>query len=241
MKDIATTSLAPDIIEKLVVKGDLSGLNQSEKVNYYNMICNRVGVDPAMQPFKLLKLQGKEVLYLDRSGAQQLNQLHSVSHSITSREHIPDAGVYQVTSRATLPNGRHTESIGAVNIQGLKGEQYANAIMKAETKAKRRATLDLLGLGMLDETEVETIPDAKPIDLKITDPAPDAPEFTADSEQYRRVTTDVDLILHLINNATDPGDLRTFLTLNTRFFASNPEMKEMLIAKGKELKQLQTA
>ena len=29
--------------------------------------------------------------------------------------------------------------------------------MKAETKAKRRSTLDLLGLGVLDETEVQSI------------------------------------------------------------------------------------
>ena len=36
----------------------------------------------------------------------------------------------------------------------------ANVLMKAETKAKRRATLSILGLGMLDETEIETIPAA---------------------------------------------------------------------------------
>ena len=35
----------------------------------------------------------------------------------------------------------------------------ANAIMKAETKAKRRVTLSICGLGMLDETELETIKD----------------------------------------------------------------------------------
>jgi hypothetical protein len=52
----------------------------------------------------------------------------------------------------------------------------ANALMKAETKAKRRATLSICGLGMLDETEVEdiqgaqqTLPkkDAKPIYTKL--------------------------------------------------------------------------
>ena len=31
-------------------------------------------------------------------------------------------------------------------------------MMKAETKAKRRATLDLLGLGILDETEIPPNP-----------------------------------------------------------------------------------
>ena len=33
-------------------------------------------------------------------------------------------------------------------------------MMKAETKAKRRATLSICGLGLLDETEVSTIPGA---------------------------------------------------------------------------------
>jgi hypothetical protein len=37
----------------------------------------------------------------------------------------------------------------------------ANALMKAETKAKRRVTLSIAGLGWLDETELETIPQAR--------------------------------------------------------------------------------
>lgn len=148
------------IVESLIIKGDLSGLNQEQKIVYYRQICERLGLDPVSQPFKLLSLQGKQVLYLDRSGAQQLNKLHGISHEVRSREMIIDAGVYQVTARASDPKGRFTDSIGAVNIGGLKGDAYANAIMKAETKAKRRATMDLLGLGMLDETEVETIKDA---------------------------------------------------------------------------------
>jgi hypothetical protein len=119
-----------------------------------------MGLDPFTKPFDILRLNGKEVLYCTRSGTQQLNKLHKVSHLITSRDTNAEAGVYIVTSKASLPDGRCTESIGAVNIAGLKGEAYANAIMKAETKAKRRATLDLLGLGVLDESEAETIPNA---------------------------------------------------------------------------------
>jgi hypothetical protein len=162
------TKLHTDIISSLVINGDLSKLTQAQKLEYYSKVCERVGLDPMAQPFKLLKLNGKEVMYLDRSGAQQLNSLHKVSHLISSRELIAEAGVYQVTARASQPDGRFTESIGAVNIGGLKGDSYANAIMKAETKAKRRATLDLLGLGMLDETEVETIPGAEVVEEPAT-------------------------------------------------------------------------
>jgi hypothetical protein len=156
--EIVTTD--KEIIQSLVLNGDLGKMSPEQKVQYYKMFCDRLGLDPLTQPFKLLMLQGKEILYCDRSGAQQLNKLHKISHEIKSRDLIEAAGVYQVTARATGQDGRYTDSIGAVNISGLKGDAYANAIMKAETKAKRRATLDLLGLGMLDETETETIPNA---------------------------------------------------------------------------------
>jgi hypothetical protein len=125
-----------------------------------------MGLDPFTKPFDILRLNGKEVLYCTRSGTQQLNKLHKVSHLITSRDTNAEAGVYIVTSKASLPDGRCTESIGAVNIAGLKGEAYANAIMKAETKAKRRATLDLLGLGVLDESEAESIPNATTVAIQ---------------------------------------------------------------------------
>jgi hypothetical protein len=52
---------------------------------------------------------------------------------------------------------------------GLKGDALANALMKAETKSKRRVTLSICGLGMLDETEVDTIPDARKVESEAID------------------------------------------------------------------------
>lgn len=166
-----------NVVAALIINGDLGKLAPAEKVQYYNGYCERLGLDPFTKPFDLLRLNGREILYCTRSGAQQLNKLHGVSHAITSRTVIPDAGVYEVTAKASLPDGRYTESIGAVNITNLKGEAYANAVMKAETKAKRRATLDLLGLGVLDESEVQSIPQAQP---KAVQAIPEAEEVTED-------------------------------------------------------------
>ena len=90
-----------------------------------------------------------------------MHQVHAVSVQITGREVVEDC--YIVTARATLPNGRQDENIGAVPIAGLKGESRANAMMKAETKAKRRVTLAICGLGMLDETEVQSIQSEVPV------------------------------------------------------------------------------
>src|SRR6202020_1247291 len=44
------------------------------------------------------------------------------------------------------------------------------AVMKAETKSKRRVTLSICGLGILDETEIETIPESKPAPKLVTAP-----------------------------------------------------------------------
>jgi hypothetical protein len=63
--------------------------------------------------------------------------------------------VYIVTAYATNGKGRTDSSIGAVNIDQLRGEAKANAMMRSETKAKRRVTLSICGLGLMDESEVE--------------------------------------------------------------------------------------
>jgi hypothetical protein len=80
-----------------------------------------------------------------------------------------------VTAQATDKTGRVDESIGAVPVENLKGEAKANAIMKGETKAKRRVTLSICGLGMLDESEVESVKGATPVPVELTPPAEPAP------------------------------------------------------------------
>jgi hypothetical protein len=52
-------ALDPAVIESIVIKGDLSGLNQTQKVAYYNFRCQQAGLDPAAKPFDLLTLKRK--------------------------------------------------------------------------------------------------------------------------------------------------------------------------------------
>ena len=153
-------SVDPAVVERVLLHGDLKQLSPAQKVSYYRAVCDSVGLNPLTQPFQYLTLNGKEVLYALRGATDQLRALHTVSVQIVAREVTEDC--YVVTARATLPNGRHDETIGAVPIAGLRGEARANALMKAETKAKRRVTLAIVGLGMLDESEVAGIPDASP-------------------------------------------------------------------------------
>jgi hypothetical protein len=152
----ATLPIDPNIAERALVVGDLAALPPDQRLAYYQAVCASLGLNPLTRPFAYIELNRKLVLYALRDCAEQLRRKHHVSTVIVARERHDD--LYVVTARATLPDGRCDESIGAVPLQGLRGEGLANALMKAETKAKRRVTLSICGLGMLDETEADSLP-----------------------------------------------------------------------------------
>lgn len=155
-----TQSIDMSKIEQVLIKGDLAGLNDGQRISYYRAVCETVGLNPLTKPFEFINLNGKTVLYALKACTDQLRQIYKVSIKITNRTTIE--GVYVVTAGAQDASGRVDESTGAVQIAGLKGDALANAFMKAETKAKRRVTLSICGLGMLDETEVDSIPNQPP-------------------------------------------------------------------------------
>ncbi len=154
-----------DILESVVIGGDLSKLQPVERVNYYRAVCTSLGLNPLTKPFDYLTLNNKLVLYARKDCTEQLRANRKVS--IVKLERETTNGVYVVTAYAQLADGRQDSSIGAVSIDNVKGDALANAMMKAETKAKRRVTLSICGLGMLDETEIETIRDARPVTVNV--------------------------------------------------------------------------
>lgn len=165
--------LHPAIIASIVLRGDLSGLDENQSVQYYNYRCAQVGIDPSAKPFDILILNGKRILYANASATQQLASTHGLSIAIINRERIE--AIYVVTVRVTGKDGRCTENQGAVDLANQGGEKLANSIMKATTKAIRRTVLAHCGLGMLDETEVETIPGAQMVPLSV----PNVPAVSA--------------------------------------------------------------
>jgi hypothetical protein len=147
--------LPPEVVEKVVLGGDLSELDAAQRAEYYAAVCRSLGLNPLTKPFEYLTLNGKLRLYALRDCADQLRRLHGISIYIANRERVSD--IYVVTARAKDRLGREDESTGAVPLGNLRGDALANALMKAETKAKRRVTLSIAGLGWLDETELDTI------------------------------------------------------------------------------------
>lgn len=148
-----------DIIESVITKGDLSKLSPQERTRYYTEVCRSVGLNALTKPFEYITLNGKLTLYALRTCTDQLRNVHGVS--VEDLAESERDGVFIVTAKVRNKDGRTDVAKGAVNINGLKGEALANALMKAETKAKRRATLSICGLGWLDESEVDSVPGAR--------------------------------------------------------------------------------
>lgn len=169
--------LQDNTLENVIVKGDLSGLTTAQRLSYYKAVCESVGLNPITQPFEYITLSGKMSLYAKKAATDQLRSINGVSIAAPKIDYID--GLVVVTVTAADKKGRTDTDAGVVSIENLKGEQKSNALMKAITKAKRRVTLSICGLGMLDETEVESIPGAtlKPALDQLPEPEPTGYHF----------------------------------------------------------------
>lgn len=153
-----------DVLERVVVTGDLGRLTPQDRVAYYRAVCQSIGLNPFTKPFDYIQLNGKLTLYATKSSTDQIRSLRGVSIDSCERDlSDPDFATWLVTGHDR--DGRVDTEIGSVSIKGLAGENKANAIMKALTKGKRRLTLSLAGLGWLDETEVGSVPSAVPVQV----------------------------------------------------------------------------
>lgn len=146
------------VVEKVITGGDLGQLTAEQRVRYYIETCDSLKLNWKTKPFDVVSLRGSgpKILYPNKGCAEQLAGIHNVSVDLL--EAYTEQGVRIQKAKACLANGRCVTKTGAVTVDGLRGDNYANAVMKCETKAHRRAVLALVGLNMPDESELETIP-----------------------------------------------------------------------------------
>lgn len=176
---------SPEVMEKVLLTGDLAALNPGQRLSYYESVCRALKLNPLTKPFEYITLNGKLTLYTRKDCTDQLRKIYGISIRIISRD--ISSGVIVVCAQASLPNGRNDESIGSVSSvypdktksyggswidhpkagQELSGDDRANAMMKSETKAKRRVTLSICGLGMFDESEMESIQEPNDAESKV--------------------------------------------------------------------------
>ena len=144
-------------LNEVILKGDLRSLSDQDKLIYYKNVCESIGINPLTKPFDYIILNNKQTLYATKNCTDQLRSLHKISIAVKDRK--VDNGLLTVVVEAEDSKGRKDSDMGFANVQGLRGEALGNAMLKAVTKAKRRVTLSICGLGgFLDETEVEDLP-----------------------------------------------------------------------------------
>lgn len=158
-----------EAVEKVLISGDLSPLNVDQRLVYYRAVCKSLGLNPLTRPFDYIVFfegngaPGKLALYARKDCAEQLRRMYGIGVVSLKREISEDLCCAEAHVRDKL--GKEDFATGVVSLYKIKdgkrfkleGKELCNAIMKAETKAKRRATLSICGLGMLDESEIETL------------------------------------------------------------------------------------
>ena len=188
----AISELDSGTMLSLVTNGDCSKLTPKQQLQYYTARCEAAGIDARTQPFQFLKLGGRLVLYALKGATDQLASKHGIVCQIVDQQ--TEQGIRTVTVRATTKDGRQTDEIGCVPVSHIKKpDDLANAFMKAVTKAKRRAVISICGLGVIDESELDTISDrVQPVQPTLQKPQPKRVEAKAKANEEQEFEKDLD-------------------------------------------------
>lgn len=177
------------IAETALIQGDLRAMSQEQRVDYYLRLCDSVGLNPYSKPFIYVEMKGKLVLYPTKSVTNQLAKIHGLSFSPPDVKIADDMIMVTVTVKDR--NGRTDTDMGIVPAPKGMGEDRANAIMKAITKAKRRAVFSLVGMnGVVDEIEgnnIDIIPNEIAESLPTVDRYAIQPKPVANTEFAARI------------------------------------------------------
>jgi hypothetical protein len=218
------------IVDDVIARGDLSKLTPEQRVVHYHNVCRSIGLNPLTQPLQYITLNGKLVLYARRDAADQLRKINGIN--IVIPDYAVNDGLLTVHVRATDKSGRTDEDFGVVSVAGLRGEAAANAFLKAVTKAKRRVTLSISGLGFLDENEVSDIDPSSKASLSFSAPtdkplpqmkakpaasAAQAPKIIARTEEEWR--TWATAFIALVRAETDADGINELTNTNANLLA----------------------
>ena len=148
-------------IEQVILNGDLRSLTEVERVQFNLALCKSLNINPLTNPVDYLvdPRSGKMTPYLNAQGVAQVRSLHGISTKITSRS-TDSQHLHYVTAIAS--DGRRSEESTAIVAltdkynKPLSGQRRADKMMATETKAKRRATLALVGIPWADGGNIKS-------------------------------------------------------------------------------------
>ncbi len=143
-------------MHRVSAKGkDSRDMTESERRAMLESLCRALGLNPLVHPVRFLVLNGAEMLYVTRQGTDQIAARLRINRETIVGPEVRDIGgqklvFCQVRAREPGPDGRSDVATATLPLK-----DPSNDLMKCETKAKRRAVLSLVGLGLLTEEDAE--------------------------------------------------------------------------------------
>ena len=143
-------------IVAILARGNISSLSEEEKTQYYLELCYALKLDPRFRPVDFIEGKGNSLTpYLNKGATDALARAGSIQRITVVQPKVIELDSVKCVmcvARATDPSGRYEERIATALLRN-----HENILMRVETKAYRRATLAVLGIGMLDESELDGI------------------------------------------------------------------------------------
>ena len=148
-KDVVLDKGIQDVLTKDA--GRCDRLNEEQRADYINYLCGKIGIDPTFRPVDLIKTKNGIKPYLNKGASELIRDIRKIS--IDDMQIKDVNGMWVATCRVRNAEGRCDTDIGVCLKDGTSASpmNQNDSLMKAVTKAKRRATLSMCGLGAIIE------------------------------------------------------------------------------------------
>lgn len=136
---------------------DLGPLSETQRQDYLRQASEYFGLDPSLNALDLIWMNNTDgirrlIAYARRGTTDILREIHGISVLSVTMQTAP--GFVSFTAIGKNAKNRQEIAVGAAGTDGLKGDRLAAAVSTAQTRATRRLTLQFVGGGLLDESEV---------------------------------------------------------------------------------------
>jgi len=183
--------------KKFLATEALDNLTDEQLQTHYLQACEYFKIPPEANVLMYAWLDGEmgrhRVLYARKGATDIFRERLGIDTTELNKDDGP--GYVSFTAVGKNKNGRVERAVGAVGTEGLRGQALAAAVMTAQTRALRRMTLQFVGGGLLDETEVQdssvSVKASTPPALKETGPqVPPAPIVMSARDPMTTITGD---------------------------------------------------
>lgn len=140
---------------------NLDSLTEEQKIEYYQAACEFYGIPANLNLLAFIWTPKEDgsgtslILYAKKGATDIIRANKGISTIELSRDPIPGTITYLAVGQDK--EGRVERAIGSISIEGLTGKKLASAVMTAQTRAVRRMTLQFMGGGVTDESELPDI------------------------------------------------------------------------------------